>query len=58
MLSTEPAAPGKLWQTNPGFGYDINPGMMIEKEGAVFYGTKNGVIFSFDGRITLLEAKR
>jgi outer membrane protein assembly factor BamB/predicted MPP superfamily phosphohydrolase len=49
-FSTADTEPKKLWQTNPGFGYDINSAMLIEKGGAVLYGTKNGVLFSLDGQ--------
>jgi outer membrane protein assembly factor BamB/predicted MPP superfamily phosphohydrolase len=49
-FSTAGASPKKLWQAKPGFGYDINSAMMVEKDGAVFYGTKNGLIFSLDAR--------
>jgi len=49
-LGASGSEPQKLWQTNPGFGYDINSGMLIEKDGAVFYGTKNGMIFSLEAR--------
>lgn len=49
-LATEPAQPETVWETNGHFGYDINSAMLIEKDGAVFYGTKNGVLFALDAR--------
>lgn len=48
-FATASAGPKKLWATNPGFGYDINSAMLAEKDGVVFYGTKNGVVFALDG---------
>lgn len=43
-----PDAPVRLWATNAGFGYDINSAMLAEKDGTVFYGTKNGLLFALD----------
>ena len=37
-----------LWVQNCGYGYDINPSMPIEKEGVLFFSTKNGLIFALD----------
>jgi outer membrane protein assembly factor BamB len=31
-----------------GFGYEHVPSMLIEKDGKVFFGTKNGVIYAID----------
>jgi outer membrane protein assembly factor BamB len=50
-LATAPAQPEKVWATNARFGYDINSAMLVEKDGVVFYGTKNGVLFALDARI-------
>ncbi len=41
--------PRSVWSTDAKFGYDINSAMLVEKEGIVFYGTKNGVLFALDG---------
>ncbi len=49
-FATAPAHPERLWSTNAGFGYDINSGMLIEKDGVVFYGTKNGTLIALDAR--------
>jgi outer membrane protein assembly factor BamB/predicted phosphodiesterase len=43
-----------LWVTNCGFGYDISSAQIVEKDGEIFYPTKNGMIYSLDfetGRI-------
>ena len=37
-----------LWKMHVGFGYEHVPSMLIEKEGSVFFGTKNGVVYSID----------
>ena len=33
---------------NCGFGYEHVPSMLIEKEGQVFFGTKNGLVYCID----------
>lgn len=48
-FATAAAQPEKLWQRNGGFGYDINSAMLVEKDGVVFYGTKNGLLFALSG---------
>ena len=37
-----------LWKMHVGFGYEHVPSMLIEKDGSVFFGTKNGVVYSID----------
>ena len=37
-----------LWITNCGFGYDISSAQIVEKDGNIFYPTKNGMIYSLD----------
>jgi outer membrane protein assembly factor BamB len=49
-FSTTDQRPVKVWATDAHFGYDINSAMLAEKEGAVFYGTKNGLLFALDGK--------
>ncbi|MEJ7828067.1 MAG: PQQ-binding-like beta-propeller repeat protein, partial [Segetibacter sp.] len=36
------------WKLNAGYGYEHTPSMLIEKEGHVFFGTKNGVVYAID----------
>jgi outer membrane protein assembly factor BamB len=31
-----------------GYGYEHTPSMLIEKEGKVFFGTKNGVVYAIE----------
>lgn len=49
-FSTASGEPLKLWETNAQFGYDINSAMLAEKDGVVFYGTKNGLLFALDAK--------
>ncbi len=37
-----------VWETDAGFDYDINSAMLVEKDGVVFYGTKNGLLLALD----------
>ena len=36
------------WKMNCGFGYEHVPSMLIEKDGKVFFGTRNGVVYCID----------
>ncbi|MCW3087121.1 MAG: metallophosphoesterase [Sediminibacterium sp.] len=38
------------WKMDCGFGYEHVPSMLIEKEGLVFFGTRNGRIYAIDPR--------
>lgn len=49
-MDTTTATPQPIWRTNAGFGYDINSAQIVEKDGIVYYGTKNGLVFALDGR--------
>ena len=43
-----------VWATHVGFGYEHNPCMPVEKEGTLFVGTKNGVLYglnAFNGEV-------
>jgi outer membrane protein assembly factor BamB/predicted phosphodiesterase len=40
--------PEPLWITNAEFGYDINSAQLVEKNGVLFYGTKNGLLLALD----------
>ncbi len=54
-FSTTAANPDKVWELNAGFGYDINSAMLEEKDGVVFYGTKNDLLFALDARTGALK---
>jgi outer membrane protein assembly factor BamB/predicted phosphodiesterase len=47
---TNTAAPELAWKLNAGFGYEHTPSDLVEKGGIVFYGTKNGVVYTFDAK--------
>jgi outer membrane protein assembly factor BamB/predicted phosphodiesterase len=49
-FSTTSPQPEKIWESKPGFSYDINSAMPVEKDGTLFYGTKNGVLFALDAK--------
>ena len=49
-FSTASPQPEKIWETNAGFNYDINSAMLIEKDGVLFYGTKNGFLLALDAK--------
>jgi outer membrane protein assembly factor BamB/predicted phosphodiesterase len=47
-FKTNKTAPQLAWKMNAGFGYEHVPSMLVEKNGAVFFGTKSGVVYSID----------
>ena len=47
-ISTSADGAEALWETNAGFGYDIDPAQLVEKDGFVFCGTKNGLLLALD----------
>jgi outer membrane protein assembly factor BamB/predicted phosphodiesterase len=49
-FATSGTKPEVLWTSNCGYGYDIDPSMPIEKDGMVFFGTKNGLVYALEGR--------
>ena len=42
--------PRVIWKTNAGYGYDHNPSMLIERNGVIIFGTKNGLLHGVDAR--------
>ncbi len=42
--------PRLTWAMSCNYGYDIAPSMPIEKQGVVFFGTKNGFLYAVDTR--------
>jgi outer membrane protein assembly factor BamB len=46
-----------VWETNAGFGSDINSAMLAEKDGVVFYGTKDGLLLALDGATGTIKWK-
>jgi outer membrane protein assembly factor BamB/predicted phosphodiesterase len=45
---TQKDRPIVAWKLNAGYGYEHAPSMLIEKEGKVFFGTRNGVVYALD----------
>jgi outer membrane protein assembly factor BamB len=45
---TSNTLPEPLWITNAKFDYDINSAQLVEKDGVLFYGTKNGLLIALD----------
>jgi outer membrane protein assembly factor BamB len=54
-FSTSASHPDKLWELNAKFGYDINSAMLVERDGVVFYGTKNDLLFALDAKTGALK---
>lgn len=40
--------PQMKWIVHAGFGYDIDPSMLIEKDGVLYFGTQHGFIYAMD----------
>jgi outer membrane protein assembly factor BamB len=47
--SRQPQHPA--WKMHCGFGYEHTPSMLIEKDGNLFFGTKNGIVYCIDPAI-------
>lgn len=45
---TESTDTGIAWKHNAGYGYEHTPSDLIEKNGKLFFGTKNGVVYVMD----------
>ena len=56
-VSASALKPEVLWTIDCGYGYDIDPSMPVEKNGTVFFGTKNGMVYALDGRTGALRWK-
>ena len=48
-FSASASTPETAWVTDCKYGYDIDPSMPMEKEGVLFFGTKNGIVYALDG---------
>lgn len=59
IAAISPSADGSesVWETDAGFGSDINSAQLVEKDGVVFYGTKNGLLLALDGATGALKWK-
>lgn len=54
-VSTAGNTPSTVWKLDGGFGYDINSAMLVEKDGVVFYGTKNDLLLAMDAKTGALK---
>lgn len=52
VLAFNPSSntPALVWGTDAHFGYDHNPSMLIEKDGIVVFGTKNGLLLGIEAK--------
>ncbi len=46
-----------VWETDAGFGHDINSAMLVEKDGVVFYGTQGGLLLALDAATGAIKWK-
>jgi len=46
--ATSRTAQRPAWVMHAGFGYEHVPSMLIEKDGQLFFGTRNGVVYAID----------
>ena len=44
-----------LWETEAGIGQDISSAQLAEKDGVVFYGTKNGLLLALDAATGVIK---
>ncbi len=47
-FSTSPSLQQPAWKMNVGYGYEHVPSMLVEKNGIIFFGTRNGVVYAVD----------
>jgi len=50
-FATNKDKPIIAWKLNAGYGYEHAPSMLIEKDGDVFFGTRNGVVYSINPKL-------
>lgn len=48
-ISTEAEDAEAVWEVDAGVGRDISSSQLVEKDGVVFYGTKDGLLVALDG---------
>ncbi len=56
-LSTAAGDAEAVWETNAGSGHDINSAQLVEKDGVVFYGTKDGLVLALDAATGAIKWK-
>lgn len=45
---TNKEKPELAWKFNAAYGYEHTPSMLIEKDGTVFFGTRNGIVYAIN----------
>ncbi len=48
--NSKASVPELVWAKSCGYGYDIDPSMPIEKDGVIYFGTKNGYLFAIEAK--------
>jgi outer membrane protein assembly factor BamB len=56
-ISTEADDAEAVWETEAGVGRDINSAQLIEKDGVVFYGSKDGLLLALDAATGAIKWK-
>ncbi|MGE5314327.1 MAG: PQQ-binding-like beta-propeller repeat protein, partial [Acidobacteriota bacterium] len=49
-LDASSKKPEVLWALDCKYGYDFAPSMPVEKEGTIYFGTRNGLVYAVDAR--------
>lgn len=49
-IDAQANTPDIKWKIDAGFGYDHNPGMLLEKGGKIVFGTKNGLLVGLNAK--------
>lgn len=47
-FSTSAVTKKAAWKIHVGYGYEHAPSMLTEKDGIIFFGTRNGVVYAID----------
>lgn len=47
-LDARADVPTVIWKKSAGYGYDHNPSMLVNRDGVIVFGTKNGLLMGID----------
>ncbi len=47
-FAANPSVPTIKWKMHAGYGYEHAPSMLIENNGLVYFGTRNGIVYAID----------
>jgi outer membrane protein assembly factor BamB len=56
-ISTETEDAEAVWETEAGVGHDINSAQLVEKDGVLFYGSKDGLLLALDAETGAIKWK-